>query len=120
MRVQAAAQQALQLSGRDSTSAAAGKLLQDIGAWGPHSHAATLAFRQQVTFDAALEVGRIWHQRVLTSSCMLGCWSSGILVHLTACIKCLALRVMWQRHVASRWTSKHMLCKQRLLLVACL
>ena len=53
---QALANQALQLVGADSTAAAAGALLREIGAWGPHMHPATLAFQETALFTADIEV----------------------------------------------------------------
>ena len=53
---QALANQALQLVGADSTAAAAGALLREIGAWGPHMHPATLAFQETAIFTADIEV----------------------------------------------------------------
>lgn len=53
---QEAANQALEIAGRGSTSEAAGQLLQDMGAWGPHTHGATVAFRLQTAFSAAVQV----------------------------------------------------------------
>ena len=53
--VQALANQALQLVGADSTAAAAGALLREIGAWGPHMHPATLAFQETAFFAADIE-----------------------------------------------------------------
>ena len=54
--LQAMANQALELVGAESTAPAAGGLLREIGAWGPHMHPATLAYQQQAGFDEATEV----------------------------------------------------------------